>query len=400
MRGLPRYREWRDSMMNLSRNQFRAGVGMKRIAPWILAGLALSCAPRPATDTKGGDQPDPDINPVVASKTLPVPDLLEQRLDAALKHIRERDLLHSHGFWTVFHGILGCGPGITLLDEKKNERINAFDFISSGGHIEGIDFRPTLHGVEVITVPGSGFAQGHQDQFVAEMVQWAMPLDRKMVVAKKDFTFRDFCNHSKMQASLTRKQELSWAIIIVAEHFGTDHAWTNGFGEKMTLEDIVRYELDQPIESAACGGTHRLFGLTWAYHRHMERGGKKEGVWKDIEAKLSRYKDQAKKMRLSDGSLSTDYFAGIGNNKALAARIGSTGHILEWLALAMTDEELKQPWVQEVASSLCLMILQNAGSPIDGGGLYHATHGLYMYRARAFGGERPAGLTMPPPPKG
>ena len=50
---------------------------------------------------------------------------------------------------------------------------------------------------------------------------------------------------------------------------------------------MVRYELNQPIEeNAACGGTHRLFGLTWAYFRHLERGGKTVGVWKDVDATL------------------------------------------------------------------------------------------------------------------
>ena len=45
-------------------------------------------------------------------------------------------------------------------------------------------------------------------------------------------------------------QELSWAIVIIGEYLGTDIAWTNGFGEKLHFEDLVRYELDANVEGA------------------------------------------------------------------------------------------------------------------------------------------------------
>ena len=68
-----------------------------------------------------------------------------------------------------------------------------------------------------------------------------------------------------------------------------------------------------------------------------------------------------------------------------ALRIGTTGHVLEWLALALSDEELREPWVQQAASALSLLILDSGNRPIDSGGLYHATHGLHIYHTRVFG---------------
>ena len=73
--------------------------------------------------------------------------------------------------------------------------------------------------------------------------------------------------------------------------------------------------------------------------------------------------------------------------------------MLEWLSLALTDEEIRQPWVEDAASVLAKMILDNQNNPIDGGALSHATHGLYIYRARVFGVPGPAGLTIPLPPR-
>src|SRR4029077_20081723 len=71
----------------------------------MLAFVAVSCAPQadtthPTTTVKEGK---------VAPPTPAVPDAFKDRIDAALDHVRHRDLLTSHGFWTIFHGILGMG---------------------------------------------------------------------------------------------------------------------------------------------------------------------------------------------------------------------------------------------------------------------------------------------------
>ena len=171
------------------------------------------------------------------------------------------------------------------------------------------------------------------------------------------------------------------------------------FGEAVSCEDAVRYELNQPIDTAACGGTHRLFGLTWAYHRHREQGGAATGVWKDVAAHIEHYKKKAREFQNRDGSFSTAYVSEAQNQRELGARIAGTGHVLEWLALALTDAELREPWMQDAASALAVMILENQNNPIDGGALYHAVHGLYIYRARVFGIPGPQGLTIPPVPK-
>src|SRR5207244_13586850 len=57
---------------------------------------------------------------------------------------------------------------------------------------------------------------------------------------------------------------------------------------------------------------------------------------------------------------------------------------LEWLALALSDADLRQPWVQDAANALALMILDQQDASIEGGSLYHATHGLLLYYARVY----------------
>jgi hypothetical protein len=211
--------------------------------------------------------------------------------------------------------------------------------------------------------------------------------------------------YSRLRASIRANppQELSWAVIIVSEYWPPGTSWKNKNNELLDLEDMVDYELAQPIKDCpVCGGTHRLFGLTWAYHRHVEKTKNKDGkkdVWKRVEETTRQYKDLAKALQNKDGSFSTEYLRGPGNNQTdLTLRIHSTGHVFEWLALALSDEELRQPWMENAAQELCAMILTHRDQGLDGGALYHAVHGLEIYRHRVFG-PTPHPPVIPPFPK-
>jgi hypothetical protein len=361
-----------------------------------LAFVSVACPPAPKVDPikKSADGKE------ITKPPIDVPVELKPRIEVAIAQVESRDLLTTNNFWTVFHGILGSGLERTMLtDPATKKKVNAIEYICGGGEIKGMQFLPRPNGLDVLTAEGfnyQGVAQGHQDQFIAEMAQWGMPIDKKFKVGGKDFTFEDFTRYSKMHASVKRNQELSWAILVVANYYGTDVApWVNEFGEKITYDEIVKYEVDASIDQAACGGTHRLFGMTWAYHLHLKNGGKVRGPWREVEAKITDYKARARSLQNADGSFSTDYFKGKAEAPDPHSRIGTTGHVVEWLALAMTDEELKSPWMQEAVSSLARMILDMERAEIDGGALYHAAHGLHLYHTRVFG-TPPAYLALPP----
>ena len=65
--------------------------------------------------------------------------------------------------------------------------------------------------------------------------------------------------------------------------------------------------------------------------------------------------------------------------------MSTTGHVFEFLAMGMTDEELKQPWMTEAANALCGLFEETREMPVECASLYHAAHGLILYRLRRFG---------------
>jgi hypothetical protein len=368
----------------------------------MAAVVGVTCAPvdQPTTSNGSGEHAGPPAEVLTVAPT-PITHTPNSRIEAAIQNVRERDLLTTNGFWTVFHGILGLGPSVMLRNPDTGERVNAIEYICGGGELRGLHFIQTKWGLDVQMGPLM-VGQGHQDQFVAEMAQWGMPAAKEFIVNGKEYTFLDFVRHTQARARVMEKQELSWAIVIIGQYLGTDISWTNSHGEKLRFEDVVRYELDAPVEDAACGGTHRLFGLNWVYHLHLRKGGKKEGVWKDVIAKTLKYRDVARKYQNADGSFSTDFFRGPGNSPDKQLRINTTGHTLEWLSLALPDAELKKPWVESAANALALMILDLQNSSIEGGSLYHAVHGLLIYYSRvynrhALGANEPV---VPLPPDG
>jgi hypothetical protein len=374
---------------------------------------SVGCPPAPPATSPSASLPRP-LPSAQVPVTARADNGLRSRIEQAINVVRARELEASHGFWTIFHGIVGLGPDVMMLDRKSGRRIKALDAIRSGtADMPGLKFEDRgAEGVDVLNATDADrfFAQGHQDQFVAEMAQWGVPLELEFRIGGVTRQFRDFVRYTKLRASIKQKQELGWAILILAEYEGTTLSWTNKYGEALTFEDLIRYEAESPMDAEesvrlgqlplACGGTHRLFGLSWSLHVHLQRGGKVEGVWKLVQDKTDHWARTAKQLQNPDGSFSTNWFTSRGNAADRGGRLTTTGHTFEWLALALPDEELKAPWMEEAARYLATLILEMQHEAVEGGALYHAIHGLLIYYARVWGpeglGDNVPYLRLPP----
>ena len=389
-----------------SRRQWLAQLAGGLAASSIVAGCA-KVAPEPSDqEPKAPRGSAAKADQPIKTRQHDVPESLKARLELAIRHAFERDLAVSNAFWTSFHGVLAFGPRCQLVDRRNGGQVAALDYMLAGqferGFIRGLRFLPTPHGLDVGMGP-TFVGQGHQDQFVAILAQWDIPADRAVIVGGKRFTVIDFVK--EIQAHVRLNQELSWSIIAIGWYMGTNSRWTNQFGEHLHYEALVEAELNATIDKAACGGTHRLYGLTWAYHMYRRNGGKMTPMWKRVEAHLEKYADLAKKYQSSDGSFSTNYFRALGTDQSPRERLNSSGHTLEWLSTSLNDEQLREPWVQRAVSAVSLMFLDIQSMPMESGALYHAAHGLVIYHSRVYGkgqldhilGREPkAGEIIPP----
>src|SRR5262249_2929788 len=158
-----------------------------RAVPLLAAAVCAACAPAdgPPQPPEGAPvpaaaAPGASAEPIAAPADAPNVgrhDDPRRRIEAAVRNVRHRRRRRTNGFWTVFHGVLGVGPGLELLSPGLDVRVNALDCLCTDGRLRGQRFVPTPHGLEVVTL-ADGVGQGHPDQFAAEMAQWGLSPDR------------------------------------------------------------------------------------------------------------------------------------------------------------------------------------------------------------------------------
>ncbi len=83
-----------------------------------------------------------------------------------------------------------------------------------------------------------------------------------------DFTVADLVELE--QRTCRPKSELTFQLIGLAHYLDSDATWENDRGEEWSIPRMIREELAQPVNGAACGGTHRLIALSMAVKTRVE----------------------------------------------------------------------------------------------------------------------------------
>jgi hypothetical protein len=194
--------------------------------------------------------------------------------------------------------------------------------------------------------------------------------------------------------------EATWTLMAFSTYLPLDARWQAKDGQEWTIEKMVNLENSQNLAESACGGTHRLYGLTTAVNRYRNEHEHAEltGPWLKAQEKIKQSIETARRFQQPDGSFSTNYFERPATNADIEKRIHSTGHTLEFIVLASTDAELNEPWIARSAMNLVDLLEETQDLPLECGALYHAVHGLQLYRNRRFGPRDAAGETPQPEP--
>ena len=151
------------------------------------------------------------------------------------------------------------------------------------------------------------------------------------------------------------------------------------------------------ILSGACGGTHRLIGLSIALNNYLARnpGAELTGGWEAARRRIDWAVDQAKATQSPKGAFSIAFFFRPANSTNIDEHLAATGHILEFLAFALPKKQLEAPWIQKAVVYLCGVLERTRHLDLECGALYHAAHGLVLYREKVFG-PREGGIRPDP----
>jgi hypothetical protein len=333
-----------------------------------------------------------DSPTVIETSSASQPDNLRERIAKVIDHTLNQRQLNStdHAAWQVIHAVLAYGRDLKIMHE--GELIPALDYLLSGNRINGWNARPGNHGVFVPLEAESKAGQGHPDQWLGYISQLDISADTPLVVWKKQYKLRDLLTQS--QWDLVDGQEASWMLMALSNKSywpDIDAKWKASNGNEWTADGVAALEADpdvSPIVGAACGGTHRLQGLALYVRRMRAEKGANAMNYPGFDAADKQVKfhiQRARELQNPDGSFSSNYFARAGQVVDMKDRIDTTGHVLEFLAMAADDETFNAPWVLRMCECLVTMMEKSVEAPLDCGGLYHTAHGLKVYSERRWG---------------
>ena len=295
--------------------------------------------------------------------------------------------VETHGAWQILHGVLAYGDEFKVRTDDGEKQV--VPYLLSGGDINGFEPRPgdrlgqsSRPGLRMEIQPTTKIGQGHYDQWLAVMLQSGLDADTEIRGDDHTFTMLDWLNQAEYDVPRNLQLEFSWTLIALVSLHDTTHTWVARDGETYSTEFLLQLELDQDLETSVCGGTHRLIGIAMALRKRRQEGRPITGVWREAEVLVSAAIEAAKQNQNADGSFSAAYLHRPGWTRDLGEVLGTTGHVLEFLAIAAPDDTLKEPWVERSVRRLCDVSIQCRSVDLECGSLYHALHGLAEYRRR------------------
>jgi hypothetical protein len=357
---------------------------MKRTYLIILLFLSLGCqtsiTEMAAPIAKRDDAPPPAIESV-----------REQVTEALRLAFARRLNTREHGAWQIVHGCIPFRD--EFLIEHEGHTLPALKFLLTGGEVTGWELEP---GVKLASLqgrrgwrspvrPGSSTAQGHADQWLGYLASCRLPAETPIVIQKETFTLAEGLAQMEYDVPHNVENEYSWTLMALAAYRPHNYSWTASDGREWNVARIVEIELEQDVFDSACGGAHRMVGLAMAYQRWRREQGERTGIWEKLEQRLNDTVADVKAFQHPDGTLSSDSFLRPFKSADLGQEIAAGGHVLEFLAVQLTDEQLREPWVTRAVLSQCRLLRAANHHNLHCGALYHAASALRLYHERMFG---------------
>ena len=395
----------------------KAAVASEALAPepetslpttTVMPPTGESNAPKPQTpmdldaqfETPIEVNPQPVITPVQPRTVeipkpqpapVPAPVVVEPPIDPLLKLANEAVEISSrryltadvHTPWQVIHGLLAYRQDFQLKTQD-GRKINALEWAGSGVTFRGESlFQKTPFGGRAHPFIQAYWFEGHPTQFMAYLTMCRLPTTHEFKTSTGEIvTVQDIINNAKMDVTRATDVEMTWTLWALAHYLEPSAQWVNKKGEHWSMEELVRLELRNTIYDGPCGGTHSLFATAYARNAYLQTKQPLRGTWLEADQKIQRFIAEARALQNPDGSFSTHFFKGRGSSNDFNTRITSSGHMIEWLMVALPQSRLSEPWIQNGVRCLAQDLIDNRHVNAECGPLYHAVDGLQIYRER------------------
>ena len=345
------------------------------------------------TDTPITKQPAETTEPAKDSAAATPPSSSDEELSPELIELRGkiRECLAHYYFrpenvairspWGAMHAMIAYGVDTQLI--AGDRRVNAIGYLNYNGVCNGQSLF-YIKDDKLQARIGVG-VQGHAGQYLAMLAQSRVKTDFPLKVEGRDFTVADLIEHEKL--TCRPNSELTFKLIALTHYLKSDEKWKSDDGQDWDIPRLIKEELKQPIIGAACGGTHRMTGFSYAVRKREQRNEPIEGQWKRAKTFVEDYHEYAFKLQNPDGSFSTDWFAGRADFGPPSRRLETTGHITEWLAFSLSKEQLQEPRMIKSVDYLTDLLLNGKNEKWGIGPLGHGLHALAIYDERVFGGK-------------
>lgn len=296
-------------------------------------------------------------------------------------YFEQREDVSRRSPWGIMHALIAFGVDTDVM--VNGQRINAIGWLCWNGAGRGQRLLYVRDG-ELRLHRGPG-VQGHDGQFLAMLAQSRVKKDYGIKVGDDEFTVADLIEREKVTCQAGT--ELTFKLIALSHYLEPNATWTNEDGEEWSVERLIKEELKQPVVTAACGGTHRMMGFSYAVRKRNKRGGEFTGQWKRAKKFVEDFHEYAFTLQNENGSFSTNWFNQRGDSGDTTRYLQTTGHILEWLVYSLPQEQLRDPRVIKSVNFLVDLMLDNRDRRWDVGPKGHALHALVLYDQRVFGAK-------------
>lgn len=285
------------------------------------------------------------------------------------------------GPWALMHAALPLGVESEVL--AGGRRVNTLGWLAFNGTCGRQNmFQPTRQGFRPNVGPG---VQGHEGQFLAILAQAQVGGDYPLQINRRRYTVMDLARYE--MATCREKSELTFKLIGLSFYLEPNQQWRDNRGRVWSLEKMLVEEMAQPINGAACGGVHRLMGLSYAIIQREEAGQPIVGPWQRAEAYLNDYINYTMSLQNPDGSFSTNWLESRGMQPDVERKVQTTGHILEWLVYTFPDEQLRSPRIHAALEFLLNTVGAEPRRDWPIGPRSHALRAMSIYSQRVHGAQ-------------